>query len=117
MSASPELPSELLGDEVRIKQILINILNNSIKYTEKGQVKFTAQFEVREGISHVIYTVEDTGIGIKKESIGLTKRELDFIREEVEKRMSFDRIYFQAGSPGIAVNVGPGTFGLIYLRK
>ena len=49
--------------------------------------------------------------------IGLTKRELDFIREEVEKRMSFDRIYFQAGSPGIAVNVGPGTFGLIYLRK
>ena len=48
---------------------------------------------------------------------GLTKRELDFIREEVEKRMSFDRIYFQAGSPGIAVNVGPGTFGLIYLRK
>ena len=69
VSASPELPSELLGDEVRIKQILINILNNSIKYTEKGQVKFTAQFEVREGISHVIYTVEDTGIGIKKESI------------------------------------------------
>ena len=49
--------------------------------------------------------------------IGLTKKELDYIREEVEKRVSFERIYFQMGSPGIAVNVGPGTFGLIYLRK
>ena len=69
VSASTELPTELLGDEVRIKQILINIINNSIKYTAKGQVKLTVQFEMRDGLPIIIYSVTDTGIGIKKESV------------------------------------------------
>ena len=46
--------------------------------------------------------------------VGLTAKELDYLKTEVEKRISFDRVYFQEASPAIAVNCGPGTFGLLY---
>ena len=45
--------------------------------------------------------------------VGINRREMDWIRERVEKRMSFDRIYFQQASPAIAANCGTGTFGLL----
>ncbi len=67
---SPDIPVELLGDEVRIKQILINVLNNAIKYTQQGSVSLTIEpGETEDGILHVVYSVSDTGIGIKKENI------------------------------------------------
>ena len=66
----PDMPAGYLGDEVRMKQILINVLNNSIKYTKTGSVTLSIQSEEREdGIANVIYTITDTGIGIKKENI------------------------------------------------
>ncbi len=46
--------------------------------------------------------------------VGLTSQELDFIKAEVEKRISFDTVYFQEASPAISVNCGPGTFGLLF---
>ena len=49
--------------------------------------------------------------------VGLNRSELDEIREEIEKRVSFDRIIYQKASAAIAVNCGPGTFGLLYIRK
>ncbi|MCR4717763.1 MAG: DegV family EDD domain-containing protein [Lachnospiraceae bacterium] len=64
------LPSEFLGDEVRIKQILVNVLNNAVKYTEKGSVSLMIRWEKREdGNAEIVFTVSDTGMGIKKESI------------------------------------------------
>lgn len=69
IDVAPELPAELYGDEVRIKQILINVLNNSIKYTKQGSVMLSIQCEKKERGITVIYTVTDTGMGIKKESI------------------------------------------------
>ena len=67
---SPDLPAELFGDEMRIKQILINVINNAIKYTSKGSVKLQIQCERDEsGTANVIYSVTDTGMGIKKESM------------------------------------------------
>ncbi len=70
ISVAPDLPDELIGDEVRIKQILINVLNNAIKYTSEGSVTLSIQC-VRTGNTgvNVIYSVSDTGMGIKKESI------------------------------------------------
>ncbi len=70
VDVSPELPAELYGDEVRIKQVLINVLNNAIKYTSEGAVTLSIQC-VRdgEGNANVVYAVNDTGMGIKKESI------------------------------------------------
>ncbi|MCR4923008.1 MAG: DegV family EDD domain-containing protein [Lachnospiraceae bacterium] len=66
----PLLPAELYGDEVRIKQILINILTNGIKYTKEGSVTLSISYEKMENDqAKVVYSVTDTGIGIKKESI------------------------------------------------
>ncbi len=64
------LPSQLYGDEVRIKQILINVLNNAVKYTAEGSVTLSIQCKSQEnGYAKVSYSIADTGIGIKKESI------------------------------------------------
>ena len=70
IDVSPDIPSELVGDEVRIKQVLINVINNAIKYTKEGSVSLTVQCERREDKTcNMIYTVSDTGIGIKSEDI------------------------------------------------
>ena len=70
VSVDPAIPAVLLCDEVRLKQILINLLNNAVKYTEKGEVSLQIHCgRVHEGYALVTYTVEDTGVGIKKENI------------------------------------------------
>ena len=70
IDVDPEIPAQLFADEVRIKQILINLLNNAVKYTQQGRVSLAIQSRrLDSGKVLVIYTVEDTGMGIKKESI------------------------------------------------
>lgn len=70
IDVAEDIPSKLYGDEVRIKQILINLLNNAVKYTPKGSITLSIQCRKKEGdIVHVVYSVTDTGMGIKKESI------------------------------------------------
>lgn len=70
VDVSPDLPVELLGDEMRIKQILINVLNNAIKYTSEGSVSLQIQCDKdnNDGVL-VSYAISDTGMGIKSESI------------------------------------------------
>ncbi len=68
----PLLPSQLIGDEIKIKQVLINVLTNAIKYTREGSVSFSIgciPVEKSTGKVKVTYTVSDTGIGIKKENL------------------------------------------------
>lgn len=64
------LPSILFGDERRLKQVLLNILDNAVKYTEAGSVMLSAQGEVI-GEDELILKVQvaDTGIGIRKEDM------------------------------------------------
>ena len=70
VNVAPDIPAELMGDEVRIKQILMNILNNAIKYTKEGSISLSVECEAQEdGVYNIIYTVSDTGMGIKKEDI------------------------------------------------
>ena len=70
IDVSPEVPARLRGDEIRIKQVLMNILNNAIKYTKEGYVKLSVECEKQEDRTvKMIYTVEDSGMGIKKEDI------------------------------------------------
>ncbi len=65
-----KMPSRLFGDEVRIKQILINVLNNAVKYTAEGAVTLSIQCQRQEhGKARIVYSVTDTGMGIKKENI------------------------------------------------
>lgn len=67
---SPELPVGFYGDEVRLKQIVINLLTNAVKYTEKGTVTLSVGWEkTSEDEAVIIVTVRDTGIGIKPEDM------------------------------------------------
>lgn len=64
------MPAKLYGDEVRIKQILINVLNNAVKYTSEGSVSLSIQCKrMGSGSAEIVYSVTDTGMGIKKENI------------------------------------------------
>lgn len=66
----PSIPSMLCGDEVRIKQVLINLLNNAVKYTSEGSVMLSVRCErLTLNKVRVWYMVEDTGQGVKKENI------------------------------------------------
>ena len=67
---SPEIPSMLYGDEIRLKQVLTNILTNAVKYTERGSVTLRAKAE-RSGANSVKLriSVADTGMGIKKDDM------------------------------------------------
>ncbi|MCR5690707.1 MAG: response regulator [Eubacterium sp.] len=66
---SPFLPSQLYGDEVRIRQILNNLLTNAVKYTEKGSILIEADYlPYDEDQLTLKLSVVDTGIGIKEES-------------------------------------------------
>ena len=70
VNVNPEIPNGLYGDEVRIEQIIVNILNNAVKYTDKGKVTFTVDYENAENNSIMLkVSVKDTGIGIKHEDI------------------------------------------------
>ena len=65
-----KMPAQLLGDEVRIKQVLINVLNNAVKYTAEGAVTLSIQCRRQEnGRMQIVYSVADTGMGIKKENM------------------------------------------------
>ncbi len=70
ISVDPEVPVVLYGDEVRIKQIIINLLNNAIKYTRDGHVELRIESrETGEDIVELWISITDTGMGIKKEDI------------------------------------------------
>jgi len=64
------LPSRMIGDDVRILQVVMNILTNAVKYTDEGHVRLVIREESREGDNIDMYVaVEDTGIGIRKEDL------------------------------------------------
>ena len=74
ISLNENAPSILYGDEIRIKQIVLNLLTNALKYTEKGIITLSADFEWDKTDGDFVYlyfSVSDTGIGIKEEEIKL----------------------------------------------
>ena len=70
VEVDPRLPKKLYGDEIRIKQILTNLLTNAVKYTEKGSVRMELRLESidAEGVN-IYVAVKDTGLGIKAEDM------------------------------------------------
>ncbi|MDR1622313.1 MAG: response regulator [Synergistaceae bacterium] len=63
-----DIPPVLYGDETRVRQIVMNLVNNAVKYTQKGSVSLSLRREKRNGRDYLYIRVEDTGIGIKKEN-------------------------------------------------
>lgn len=68
LDISPNLPNKLLGDNIRIKQVLLNIANNAAKFTNAGKITLKMDYlQIDAGNIELKFVVEDTGIGIKKE--------------------------------------------------
>lgn len=65
---APELPPVVLGDAHRIRQILLNLLGNAVKFTERGSIELIARLLEREGEKFIEFAVRDTGIGIAPEA-------------------------------------------------
>lgn len=79
------MPHLLHGDEVRIKQVITNILTNAAKYTEKGSVTFSMSYEKAESEPDCIMlkvAIKDTGIGIKPEDMNKLFSKFERIEEE-----------------------------------
>ena len=69
---SPEIPEAFLGDQVRLRQILINLVGNAIKFTERGKVEVgvrLASLPEGEGLVELEFSVRDTGIGISSADV------------------------------------------------
>lgn len=70
MNTDPRIPNELYGDMARVRGILINLLNNAVKYTKEGSVVFNIRLlSIRDKTASLEYSITDTGIGLKEESL------------------------------------------------
>lgn len=83
-SYDESIPEFLYGDGIRVKQVIINLLTNSAKYTKDGYIDFRINSIQKNNSIRLIISVEDSGIGIKKESID--KLFTKFERLGVEKQ-------------------------------
>ena len=68
LNVSKDIPSVMHGDEIRIKQVMLNLINNAIKYTHEGSVSIDVSFD--GSAKTLTLSVADTGIGIREEDIG-----------------------------------------------
>ncbi|MCR4791800.1 MAG: response regulator [Lachnospiraceae bacterium] len=70
INSDKDLPSELFGDDMRISQVIINLLTNAVKYTKQGSVTLDIKASSREGDNiTLLVSVTDTGIGIREEDL------------------------------------------------
>ncbi|MCR5119272.1 MAG: response regulator [Lachnospiraceae bacterium] len=63
------MPKTLKGDETHVRQILTNVLDNAVKYTGRGYIRVNAGWEKQDEDAHIFISIEDTGSGIRKESL------------------------------------------------
>jgi signal transduction histidine kinase len=93
----PDIPSVLYGDELRIRQILVNLLNNAVRFTEKGSIHLKVTME-KIGPADVLlhFSVKDTGVGITPENFAEVQRVLS---------LSDDRPQNMLNEMGLGLNV------------
>ena len=116
LNVSEDIPSVLMGDEIRIRQIMLNLINNAIKYTHEGSVSVDVSFDREESRLKII--VSDTGIGIKTEDLG--KLFDSFRRLEEDKNRNIEGtglglnitmrlVKMMDGTIGVSSKYGEGT--------
>ena len=90
----PSIPDKLLGDVKRLRQILLNIIGNAIKFTDSGRVEFSMDILQESSKSvDILISVKDTGIGISKDQ-----------RETVLKGLVKDGAGFESTGIGLAIS-------------
>lgn len=89
VNVNPEIANALFGDSVRIRQIVLNILSNAVKYTRVGSVEFSVDCQkISTDEINLQFTVKDTGIGIREENI--PKLFEDFERFDAQKNKNIE---------------------------
>jgi PAS domain S-box-containing protein len=92
-----DLPEFIIGDPFRLKQILIHLIENAIKYTPEGSITLNCKHEKQLGeLSYFEFTIEDTGIGISPEN-------LDLIQEKFQQAKMDNRRVF--GGQGLGLSI------------
>lgn len=82
-----QVPDEMHGDSVKVKQILQNLINNAAKFTEKGTISLDVGISINnKGESVLVFKLEDTGIGIPKEKQALLFSEFSQADESINRR-------------------------------
>ena len=84
----PAIPHKYRGDDKRIRQVLLNILTNAIKYTDNGNVTMEVRCKTEGDKAVLFYSIKDTGIGIKKEDID--KIYDSFVRFDISKNRNVE---------------------------
>ena len=69
VNIDPTIPTVLYGDGQRLKQVILNILTNAVKYTKQGFIDFKVSSVQKDNVCRLIISVDDSGIGIKKEML------------------------------------------------
>ncbi len=90
VNVDPDLPVGLYGDEVRIKQVIANLLTNAAKYTEKGTVTFSVSSDKSANTADTVtlhVSVKDTGVGIREEDLDKLFTEFERIDEKKNRNI------------------------------
>lgn len=82
VNVNQNLPYKVYGDEIRIRQILVNLLTNAVKYTKEGGLTLTVDGTIEEEYVKLYFEVEDTGIGIKEEDLSKLFERFQRIEED-----------------------------------
>jgi len=69
LRVNPDVPKRMAGDALRIRQILVNLIGNAMKFTMQGQVSVSADWNYDMLAPQLIFEIEDTGIGIKEQDL------------------------------------------------
>ncbi len=121
-----DLPYELIGDKVHVKQIINNLISNSIKYTNEGEINLTINCINKGDNCDLIITCQDTGIGIKEEYI--SKLFGKFERLGVEKNTTVEGtglglaitkklIEMMGGKINVQSTYGKGSLFVVFLPQ
>ena len=126
VSIAEDIPYELIGDKVHIKQIVNNLLTNSIKYTESGEIHLSVKCINSNGICTLIIGVKDSGRGIKKENID--KLFTKFERLDIEKNSTTEGtglglaitkklVDMMGGKINVQSDFGKGSIFAVYIPQ
>ncbi len=131
---NPELPSQLFGDIVRIRQILINVVNNAVKFTREGYVEFSADYEYAVDDTGktlpdeimMSFKVRDTGIGIHEEDLKTIFDKFQQVDKKANRgiegtglglSISKQLVQLMGGDIEVASEYGKGTTFTIRIRQ
>jgi len=122
-----QLPEHLYGDEMRNRQIMVNILNNAVKYTKEGSVSLNVTGEIRKKDQLVLKVeISDTGIGIRKEDIGKLFKKFQRLDEEQNRKIegtglglaiTYNLLQIMRGEIDVRSEYGKGSTFTVYLPQ